>query len=329
MSPVASLSLDLDNQWSYMKTHGDAGWEALPSYIDVLVPRVLECLSERALRITFFIVGQDAVRDENRSALAELAPAGHEIGNHSFHHEPWLHLYSAQQVEDEIERAESAIEIATGVRPRGFRGPGYSLSQTVLEVLLQRGYAYDASTLPTYLGPLARAYYFMQADLTPEQKEERAGLFGSFRDGLQPLTPYRWRLESGDLLEIPVTTLPVFKVPFHLSYLLYLSGFSPFLAMQYLRAALSFCRLTGVEPSMLMHPLDFLGADDVDALGFFPGMALTGAVKRERVGAYLDLFMRHFDVLPMGEHAASISNRGRLDWRAPAFEHATPSPSIE
>ena len=27
----ASLSLDLDNQWSYMKTHGDDGWESYPS----------------------------------------------------------------------------------------------------------------------------------------------------------------------------------------------------------------------------------------------------------------------------------------------------------
>ena len=40
--PLASLSLDLDNKWSYMKTHGDAGWEAFPSYLDIVVPRVLE-----------------------------------------------------------------------------------------------------------------------------------------------------------------------------------------------------------------------------------------------------------------------------------------------
>ena len=39
MKPLASLSLDLDNKWSYMKTHGDAGWEALPSYLDACVPR--------------------------------------------------------------------------------------------------------------------------------------------------------------------------------------------------------------------------------------------------------------------------------------------------
>ena len=36
--PVASISLDLDNQWSYMKTHGDPGWESFPSYLDAFVP---------------------------------------------------------------------------------------------------------------------------------------------------------------------------------------------------------------------------------------------------------------------------------------------------
>ena len=28
--PIASLSLDLDNKWSYLKTHGDAGWDSFP-----------------------------------------------------------------------------------------------------------------------------------------------------------------------------------------------------------------------------------------------------------------------------------------------------------
>ena len=44
MKPTASLSLDLDNKWSYMKTHGDAGWESFPSYFDLLIPRVLRLL---------------------------------------------------------------------------------------------------------------------------------------------------------------------------------------------------------------------------------------------------------------------------------------------
>ena len=106
--------------------------------------------------ITFFVVGQDAARPENRAALADSADAGHEIGNHSFKHKPWLHLYSEREIEDELMRAEEVIEQATGVRPDGFRGPGFSLSPAVLRVLARRGYHYDASTFPTFLGPLAR-----------------------------------------------------------------------------------------------------------------------------------------------------------------------------
>ena len=111
--PIASLSLDLDNKWSYMKTHGDERWKSFPSYLNLLVPRVLEFLKQRNLTITFFIVGQDAAFEENRDTLATIAGAGHEIGNHSFHHEPWLHLYSEKQIAIELARAEEHIERAT------------------------------------------------------------------------------------------------------------------------------------------------------------------------------------------------------------------------
>src|SRR5579871_1159078 len=133
--PIASLSLDLDNKWSYMKTHGDAGWESFPSYLDVVVPRFLEMLAAHRLTITVFVVGQDAALEKNHSALASISAAGHEIGNHSFHHEPWLHLYSEAELETEISSAEEHLERATGQRPVGFRGPGFSLSETTLQVL--------------------------------------------------------------------------------------------------------------------------------------------------------------------------------------------------
>jgi peptidoglycan/xylan/chitin deacetylase (PgdA/CDA1 family) len=103
---IASLSLDLDNKWSYMKTHGDPGWESYPSYLDVAVPRVLRLLKERDLTITFFLVGQDAALEKNYAALSSIAADGHETGNHSFHHEPWLRLYTELQVEREIAQTE-------------------------------------------------------------------------------------------------------------------------------------------------------------------------------------------------------------------------------
>ena len=75
MKPIASLSLDLDNLWSYMKTHGDLGWENFPSYLDSFIPQVLDILDQLNLKITFFIVGQDAALKKNEEALRDFSDA--------------------------------------------------------------------------------------------------------------------------------------------------------------------------------------------------------------------------------------------------------------
>ena len=318
--PLASLSLDLDNKWSYMKTHGDAGWDAFPSYLDIVVPRVLDFLAERDLKITFFIVGQDAAIESNRVVLRSLAAAGHEVANHSFRHEPWLHLYSAEEIDRELSDAEAAIEAATGRRCIGFRGPGFSFSSDVLATLARRGYDYDASTFPTFLGPLARLYYFFSSNLSRLERTERKQLFGKFSEGFRSLRPYAWQGLERDLVEIPVTTMPVFKAPIHASYLLYLGQFSPALAALYFRMALALCRLFRVEPSILLHPLDFLGCEDERDLSFFPAMGMPTAEKLAIVGQAIDQLARSHRVVTMAEHAAAA--RARLCHGAPAMASA-------
>lgn len=306
--PIASLSLDLDNKWSYMKTHGDAGWESFPSYLETIVPRALDFLKERKLNITFFVVGQDAAREENFNAIRQISEARHEIGNHSFNHEPWLHLYSKPQLVEEFERTENALERVTGQLPKGFRGPGYSLSPTVLEVLATRGYLYDCSTLPTYIAPLARAYYFFKSpEMSEEEREKRKKLFGKFSDGFQSLKPYKWQIGEKTLIEIPVTTLPVFKTPIHASYVIYLATFSKALARTYWKTALEMCRITGTPLSLLLHPLDFLSGDDAPELKFFPAMNLPIEEKLEFVSEILESFAGKFEVINMREHAEAIA----------------------
>jgi hypothetical protein len=315
--PVASLSLDVDNLWSYLKIHGDPAWSSRPSYLDRFIPHVLGALEELGLRITFFIVGRDAAEDANGAALRSIATAGHEVGNHSFEHEPWLHTYSPEQVRRELQDADAAIRAATGLRPVGFRGPGFSWSPEVLRAVAELDYAFDASTFPTFLGPLARAYYFATAKLTPEEREQRKALFGGLAEGLRPLDPYRWSLGDGrSLLEIPVTTMPVARLPFHLSYLVYLSRVSEGLAMAYLHAALGLCRATGTEPSFLLHPLDLIGGDLAPQLRFFPGMDVDSERKTRFFQRVLRALNEGFELVPMGEHAGRIAARERLPQRA-------------
>ncbi len=308
-SRFADLSLDLDNQWSYMKTHGDAGWQSFPSYLDRVVPLFLDILQRHNLTITVFVVGQDAALKKNHQVLRSIVQAGHEIGNHSFHHEPWLQRYSLDRLREEFDRAEAAIANITDQRLVGFRGPGYSMSQEVLDLLSERGYEYDGSTLPTFIGPLARAYYFFRAKLSDDQIEDRQELFGSISDGLRSLKPYRLATASGSIIEIPVTTMPLVRAPIHLSYLLYLLQFSSALATSYFRFALSLCKLTGTAPSLLLHPLDFLGGDEIKELDFFPAMNMPGERKREFVSKILGIYASKFTVVNMQRRADSLQSQ--------------------
>lgn len=313
--------MDLDNKWSYLQTHGDEAWETFPSYFDLVVPRFLKFFDERNLSITVFVVGQDAELEKNRTALRSIAAAGHEMGNHSFNHEPWLHLYTPAELGHEFEKSEVAIEAISGTRTVGFRGPGFSLSDEVLRTLVRRGYQYDCSTFPTYLGPMARAYYFFKSRLSTEQKEERKALFGSWKDGFQSNKPFEWEFGDERLLEIPVTTMPIFKVPIHASYVMYLATYSTVIAKAYFWTALKMCRLMGVQPSILLHPLDFMGAEDDDDLSFFPGMNQPASKKIDLLSDCMAMMKHQFNIVTMREHAAELkgkSMRHRGVDRAPA-----------
>jgi peptidoglycan/xylan/chitin deacetylase (PgdA/CDA1 family) len=319
VKPLGSLSLDLDNEWAYIKTHGDPAWESFPSYLDLVVPRFLGVLERLGLRITVFVVGQDAALEKNRAALHSIAAAGHEIGNHSFHHEPWLQHYSAEQIETEIVSAGDAIADATGIRPRGFRGPGFSLSRSTLETLARHDYRYDCSTFPTYIGPLARAYYFMTAKLSPEERAKRKALFGSVSDGLRPLRTYTWDLGDRTLVEIPVTTFPILKIPIHFSYVLYIATLAGPLALPYFRAALLACRALRIAPSLLLHPLDFLDGDDVSSLAFFPAMKMPRERKLAVLVRALEIYRELFSIVPVGEHASAVERAGAARRIVPQF----------
>lgn len=75
---------------------------------------MLAVLEEKGVTITFNILGQWAeVRPES---LQLIASAGHELGNHGYHHKNYSEL-SAEEVKEEITTSADLIEELTGVRP--------------------------------------------------------------------------------------------------------------------------------------------------------------------------------------------------------------------
>lgn len=319
MKPLLNLSLDLDNKWSYLKTAGKPAWKEFPSYLPAASQHILHVLGQAEVYATIFVVGQDLLNPADVGAVRTLARAGHDLGNHSFHHEPWLHLYDRAKIAYELDKTDELFQQIGGRHSLGFRGPGYSDSPLVHEMLAERGYRFCASQLSSCLGPIARAYYFLKTGLKRQQRQGREKLFGSFMDVLGKNRPYRLKVGQPALWMMPVTVTPVVRTPFHFSYLHYAAEKSELLARFYLQASLRLCRLNRIEPSMLLHPLDFLGGDEEPELAFFPGMKQAGAVKRRRLQNYLASLANCFTLQTQGEAAAKLDGR-EYSRRAPLID---------
>ena len=292
MKPLASLSLDADNQWSYMKIHGDDGWESFPSYLDVLAPRALDLLARHGLRITFFVVGQDAALPENRDALGAprrrrprdrqpLVPpralAAPLLGGRARRGARPGRGRRSRPRPASTRRASAARATASPRRRCGS--------------CVRRGYAYDASTLPTYIGPLARAYYFRTAELTAEQRDRaRAALRHVVRRPPRGAAVPLGSSTTARCSSCPVTTLPGLKVPIHVSYLLMLSAYSPAAARRYFDTALRVVprdRRRAVDPAAPARPPLRRRREGARVL---PRHAASRSTEKlARVDSYLDL----------------------------------------
>ena len=87
---------------------------------DPYTAQILDVLRDQGVLATFFLIGENV---ERYPALAKrILREGHAIGNHSFSHRALPSLAGAS-VRGEIDRADRAIQTATGLRPRLFRPP--------------------------------------------------------------------------------------------------------------------------------------------------------------------------------------------------------------
>jgi peptidoglycan-N-acetylglucosamine deacetylase len=83
-------------------------------------PRLLDILKQRNIKVTFFMIGQNA--QANPAIVQRILAEGHEIGNHSWTH-PQLSKLSDDRVTEEITKTQAAIKDACGYTPVLLRPP--------------------------------------------------------------------------------------------------------------------------------------------------------------------------------------------------------------
>jgi polysaccharide deacetylase family protein (PEP-CTERM system associated) len=125
-------------------------WSTYESRVWQNTERLLSRFEEARVRATFFVLGW--VAERYPELVRQIADAGHELGSHGFSHR-LVYQQTPLAFRDDLRRASTAISSAAGVPIRGYRAPSFSItarSLWALDVLLEEGYAYDASVFPIH-----------------------------------------------------------------------------------------------------------------------------------------------------------------------------------
>ena len=301
----AAITVDLDNLWSYLRSAGKSDWNDYASFFALALPRLLDFLDQNELPATLFIVGRDARDDPNSKLLGGRDSIS--IQSHSFEHSERFDQFSLDELHQDIEQTEAAIGELSGSKPVGFRSPSFMVSSDLMNCLVERSYQYDSSTFRTVTGPLARWYSARISDRQNSRPKPSATAHGRVGEAFGDLRPHRLAEPHSDLIEIPVTTHPILRMPIHGTYLNFLGDRSTRLAKRYVRSGLNACRKRGVPLVYLLHLTDFIGADDEIAPKFLPGMRRTHQQKTALLQNVISAAISEFEFKKIDEIAAGVS----------------------
>ena len=230
--------------------------------------RFCELFQGLGVRATFFAIGCEAAIAP--TSLKAAADVGHEVSSHSYAHDYALSRRTREQIAQDLALAEAAIEDACGLRPRGFRAPGYTLSAALLDAVRERGYAYDSSLLPSPPYYSAKAAALALYALRGRGSQSILGGIG------QLFGPRRAHRRRG-VRELPVATLPGLRAPVIGTTVLPF----PWLA----RRAFADGHL-----NLELHGIDALDATDVpqEIAAAQPGLRMRAAEKLRRLRRLLE-----------------------------------------
>lgn len=100
-------------------------------------PTVLELLAEYDARSTFFQLGDEVER--HPELARQVANAGHEVGSHGCSHQDFTDL-SADELRENLGRADESIRAATGITPTLVRPPWGRIDSPGMFVAAEFGY---------------------------------------------------------------------------------------------------------------------------------------------------------------------------------------------
>ena len=138
--PSYAEMLDTAERWRYMPGLEHVSRGACLTFDDGPdpdgTPLVLDALDSAGVRATFFVVGEQLMR--NHAIAREAAGRGHELALHGFEHTRHEGM-PGRMARDDVARALGTFEAAVGRKPRWFRPPYGRFSEHSYEACADLG----------------------------------------------------------------------------------------------------------------------------------------------------------------------------------------------
>lgn len=152
-NPVrVALTFDYDAMSNWIGSSGakSPGTISRGEFGPIGLRRILALLESRGIKSTFFVPGHTA--RAYPATVQAIEAAGHEIGHHGWVHENPVGL-SYHQEKKVMEQGLLALQEVAGVRPAGYRSPGWDNSPNTVPLLLEYGFEYESSLMGSDFEP--------------------------------------------------------------------------------------------------------------------------------------------------------------------------------
>lgn len=167
---AVNLGFDFDSTSVWMESFGKTSqvYASRGEYGAVVgVPRILDLLDKYDIKANFFIPGHTI--DTFPEVCKEIVARGHEVCHHGYVHEDPTDL-SYEEEEAIMVRGLECLE-KIGVKPIGYRSPGFDFSPNTLDILEKYGFKYDSSLMGNDFYPYCPKYCTVNFDKGNEFSE--------------------------------------------------------------------------------------------------------------------------------------------------------------
>ncbi|BBB28748.1 XrtA system polysaccharide deacetylase [Neptunomonas japonica] len=185
-SIVNAMTVDVEDYFqvsAFEKNISRDDWASHSSRVEENTDRILALFASHNVKATFFTLGWLAERYP--TMIHRIVEQGHELASHGWDHQRATNQ-SKSEFRQDISRAKSMLEDVSGHVIKGYRAPSYSICEKnlwALDILADEGHLYSSSIVP-----IKHDHY-----------------------GMPDASRFAFEVAQGRLLEIPVTTVPVFN----------------------------------------------------------------------------------------------------------------------